>query len=198
VQKYGWDVEVLIGEHDVTTKKETNVTVIIPAEKIFQHPSYNQNNLKNDIAIIQLSQQIDFSIDHRVTPICLPEPGRNYVDQLAMVTGWGTTSEGGKQAGELQEVQVPIMSNKACEAIYHNVIFKTSICAGIPEGGKDSCQGDSGGPMVVTSSSGHKEQIGVVSWGAGCARPGKPGVYARVTEYLYWIHETISWDQTCQ
>lgn len=50
------------------------------------------------------------------------------------------------------------------------------FCAGVAAGGKDSCQGDSGGPIVNSA----KTLVGVVSWGAGCARPGKPGVYASV------------------
>lgn len=49
------------------------------------------------------------------------------------------------------------------------------ICFGFAEGGKDACQGDSGGPLVVGN-----EQVGVVSWGYGCAQPHWPGVYAKV------------------
>lgn len=41
----------------------------------------------------------------------------------------------------LQEVQVPIVSNKNCANIYgHEVITDNMVCAGLTEGGKDSCQ----------------------------------------------------------
>ena len=66
-----------------------------------------------------------------------------------------------------------------------------SVTLGLEEGGKDSCQGDSGGPLVTrpTGSGGDTGYTlaGVVSWGAGCASPGKYGVYARVSKYLGWI-----------
>lgn len=60
------------------------------------------------------------------------------------------------------------------------------ICAGVPEGGKDSCQGDSGGPLVVNGT-----LSGVVSWGLGCARAGKPGVYTNVAALSDWVNEQL-------
>lgn len=48
-------------------------------------------------------------------------------------------------------------------------------------------KGDSGGPLIAEREDKKYELIGIVSWGNGCARPGYPGVYTRVTRYINWI-----------
>ncbi|XP_037801279.1 trypsin-1-like [Penaeus monodon] len=94
----------------------------------------------------------------------------------------GTLSSGGSQPNQLMEVTVPIL-DPSC---WGQSVTERMLCAGYPKGGKDTCQGDSGGPLCVKESS-KFVQVGVVSFGDGCAKPGSPGVYARVTEFLPWI-----------
>ena len=92
----------------------------------------------------------------------------------------------------LQWVQVPLVTNAQCFQNYNGHIGITSsmICAGYPEGGKDSCQGDSGGPLICNE--GRKAVLtGVVSVGLGCAAPNFPGIYARVTAVLNWIENNM-------
>ena len=53
----------------------------------------------------------------------------------------------------------------------------------------DTCQGDSGGPLFGRPRRATLKVVGATSFGEGCARPGKPGVYARVadTPLREWI-----------
>jgi trypsin len=95
------------------------------------------------------------------------------------VAGWGTTSSGGSSLpANLLKVDVPVISRATCNSNYGSGRVTTAMfCAGLSQGGKDSCQGDSGGPIVNKSS---RVQLGVVSWGEGCAAAGAPGVYSNV------------------
>ena len=102
------------------------------------------------------------------------------------IAGWGATSDGGDLPDTLQEAKVPIVSDDVAAAAYPNDFEnKTQIGAGYPQGGTDTCQGDSGGPMFGAGN----KVVGATSFGEGCARPNKPGVYARVgdTTLREWI-----------
>jgi hypothetical protein len=64
---------------------------------------------------------------------------------------------------------------------------------GLTKGGKGSCQGDSGGPIIRRDGISHV-QVGVVSWGYGCARKRKPAVYSRVSKAYSWIQDVACTD----
>ncbi|XP_072225721.1 trypsin I-P1-like [Leuresthes tenuis] len=162
--------------------------------QIIRHPSYNDDTSDNDIALLQLSDTVEFT-DH-IRPVCLAAEGSVFSDgQNSWVTGWGNTGDGVSLPSpqRLQEVDVPVWSNTRCNAAY-SIITSNMICAGLTEGGKDSCQGDSGGPLVSRNDT-RWVQSGVVSFGRGCAEPGFPGVYARVSEFQSWINSQISSNQ---
>merc|ERR1712119_26661 len=95
----------------------------------------------------------------------------------------------------LHKVDVPVVSDEECNAAYGAAgyaVADSMICAGLPEGGKDSCQGDSGGPFFSNESPEARELLGVVSWGIGCVRAGYPGVYTEVSHFVEWITETMA------
>ena len=125
-----------------------------------------------------------------VQPICLPEPGQDYDNVTAVVTGWGKLNSSGPLADILQEATVRTLSTEQCRGKYgENRISDNMICAQADS--RDSCQGDSGGPLAVLGQDGSYSQIGIVSWGRDCASPGYPGVYTRLTSLLGWIEKPM-------
>ncbi|XP_008415417.1 trypsin I-P1-like [Poecilia reticulata] len=162
------------------------------AKQIIVHPDYNSNTNDNDVALVQLSAAVTFT--NYVRPVCLAADGSVFPSGLdCWVTGWGTLREGGSTSQTLQEVDVPIVSNSDCSPSYSS-LTNNMLCAGLSSGGKDSCQGDSGGPLVTKNGT-VWVQAGVVSFGTGCAQPGFPGVYTRISNYQTWINSQVSGEQ---
>jgi hypothetical protein len=154
--------------------------------EIYWHTGYNPEANEptpsvNDLAFISL-----FTPSSRPR-IQLAGPGERALwtaGRDAYVSGWGTTSEGGEISSTLKEALVPVVDDGVCAqpGINGSVGFVASVmlCAGVLAGGQDSCQGDSGGPLQAPIDGGGFRLIGIVSWGIGCARPDKPGVYTRI------------------
>ena len=176
------EIEVIANTQDLAViGTYVTVTAVIP------HERYQARTNDNDIALLKLRTPIPNS-----NPIALitPEDEAESVSAgtSAWVTGWGATEENGRLSRELLGVSVPIVARDACNApdSYNGAITVNMMCAG--EKGKDSCQGDSGGPLSLQrGGAGTYVQIGIVSFGQGCARERKPGVYTRVAVYRSWV-----------
>ncbi len=157
----------------------------IKVTRIVRHPDYDPRRLVNDVALLQLAEPAN------VTPIALDGPGDVGAEKPAtpvIVSGWGTTAEGGQTSDDLRFVRLRVRSASACQALYDDVSATKTVCAGSSRAGEDSCQGDSGGPLtrgVDTSA----RQIGIVSFGEGCGRQGVPGVYTRVAAFRDFISQ---------
>lgn len=190
------DLDVVAGIHDLVTP-EPGIRRVALAE-IIVHNGWNNSTKDNDIALLRLAEPIlerptggtELPIQYAI----LPQPSvGDLTGVTTTVTGWGNRDPNGQDfPARLHEVEVSVISNAECSQAY-NTLTDNMLCAGVPGGGKDSCQGDSGGPLVYQDViSGEWRQVGIVSFGIGCAEAEHPGVYARVSRYLNWIQDIVS------
>ncbi|MEA2124941.1 MAG: hypothetical protein QOI80_1723 [Solirubrobacteraceae bacterium] len=144
------------------------------------------NGTGSDVSLLELTEPAT------VAPVLIAMPSETGLwapGAMLTIAGFGTTTEGGDTPDTLQEAQVPRVTDEACSSAYSDTTPvvgdafdpATALCAGYAQGGTDTCQGDSGGPLLAPLSAGFR-LVGSTSYGEGCAREGKPGVYARLAE----------------
>ncbi|CAI9172662.1 unnamed protein product [Rangifer tarandus platyrhynchus] len=160
-------------------------------QDIITFPQFRRKS-QHDIALVKLSSPVTFN--KHVQPICIVSFSSEFKNRNdCWVTGWGDISEIEKLPPpyNLQEVQVSIINKSRCSYLFQQPYYRSNInydmiCAGSEDGNADSCKGDSGGPLVCEKN-GRWIQIGIVSWGVGCGRRNRPGVYTNVSLYFNWI-----------
>src|SRR3954468_23633312 len=148
----------------------------VPVQRVVVEPNYLVNS-GYDITLLELATP------STKTPAKVVGAGGASLwapSTMETIVGFGTTSEGGDLPDTLQEAQVPITTDAYCAGAYSDFDPQTMVCAGFPQGGVDTCQRHSGGPMFGRDAAGTLKVVGATSFGEGCARPNKPGVYARV------------------
>ena len=185
--------------------QRTAVTRAVP------HPEYDHlaETADYDIALLELAEPVN----QPTIALYTGGPIQSGINSTAV--GWGTTSEGGDKSRFLLQVDMPTVSLEDCRASFRNGVYpenpdsQTAIdharslftdnmfCAGDALGERDTCQGDSGGPLFAMSE-GQYIQIGVVSWGFGCARAGTFGVYTHVSNFFDWMQGVIDGTDTSE
>lgn len=143
---------------------------------------YNAIRLGSDVAVIWLNQSLQ--LNEYVSPICLPGPRHGDVGagDLGTLVGWGRTAHA-KQAQQLQEVRLPIVSPYACQTAHQleRLVYSETFCAGY-RNRTSACDGDSGGGLVFEHN-GNWVIHGIVSAGVslrdGCSSQYYTILYAQ-------------------
>ena len=168
---------------------------ILDVSSYADHPSYSSTTSRFDAAVLELASSAT-AAGGEALQLIGPEGSADDAlwaagEQLA-ISGWGSTSEGGDTPNQLREARVPRVADSTCgQSDYYGTRFHAGsmVCAGPAAGGTDTCQGDSGGPLAASTedplpvSENDPSQwrlTGITSWGDGCAREKKPGVYTRI------------------
>ncbi|CAB9525421.1 Coagulation factor IX (Fragment) [Seminavis robusta] len=151
------------------------------------HPAYNPQDGIFDFMVVKINQAM---VGKQPVALASNKESHNPTigDKLA-VMGFGATREDGGNSPIMRYAELDYIPHDICAQSYTTIGVgvdePTEFCSGAR--GKDSCQGDSGGPVVDESG----VQVGTVSWGVGCARPGLYGVNARVSAAYDWIQLQI-------
>jgi trypsin len=158
---------------------------LLPIDKIISHPEFDCVTMSNDIMLVKLKQ---YSSQNQYVTLnnepAIPVEG-------ASVTAMGYGSDGIQAwTQSLTKVNMNSVGYDTCASVCDWMLDDTQMTCtgGSPEGGKDTCAGDSGGPVLLEGTA---TQIGIVSWGVGCAEPEIPSVNTRVSTYVPWIQEQI-------
>lgn len=199
------EFKIVVNRRDSSDESEGE-EITIPPENQIVHPKYDEWRTNYDFMIIKLPKRTTETVQ-------LVKVGNYHLPSATPVTvvGWGVT-RGGQMSDQLMEVEVNVVSNEVCEAAegyiggydfyvfgteyniggtaasYEDMLTDKMMCAA--DNGEDACQGDSGGPLVYKSHKGHL-QVGIVSWGHGCADKDFPGVYAKVSAEYDWIRKMV-------
>ncbi len=188
------DMDVAVGVYDLSGVKPEQR---IPLSSIIIHPGYNPETIDNDIALLRLARSSAAPTVTLVDPVTM-----NSLDGYMPLTvvGWGADADPDGPVGPrfpytLWEAEVDYIVPDICSDLLEGELTGNMLCAGVVTngavtGGRDSCVGDSGGPLLYEYNS-SLYQVGIVSWGLGCALPDKPGVYTRVANYGDWINRAL-------
>jgi len=177
-------VEVKYGQNDLTSGDIKTATV----KKWHNYPNYNPDTIHNDIAVLELTEEVSFTDD--IAPACLPKQGADYAGKTALVAGWGSTDNVGGTTNVLLSLSKEMGTEDYCKENGGDNYDHSMMNCFVYEQGKDSCGGDSGGPVTVTDDD-KVYLIGAVSFGPTKCGESPTGVNARVSTYIGWIKTII-------
>ncbi|XP_065162204.1 chymotrypsin-2-like [Atheta coriaria] len=175
------DVEYIVAIIGTTRLDDDNARRI-PVKEFITHPDYNPSGIINDIAVVILTEDIEFN--DMVQPLKLAS--RKVQDNERLTSsGWGYTSYPGQAPNNLQWMNQNVVNAEECHEMAPGETITGKICV-LEMEGHGMCSGDSGGPLVDY----YQELVGVTSSAFLCAT-GKPDFFTDVFYFKTWIEDHI-------
>ncbi|WP_217915316.1 S1 family peptidase [Miltoncostaea marina] len=173
-------MQVLAGTDDLGAGGER-----LAVAEVRVHPGYRALGAGPDAALLILATPSSAPVAAFARPGQDPD-----IERPGEIAGWGTQSEAGTTASQrLLSAPLTIFTGARCAAFLGGAFpGAAALCAGRPEGGVDTCAGDSGGPLRDAGGL----VVGITSYGLGCGRAGRPGVYTRVSAVAGWIDRSLA------
>ncbi|XP_066433116.1 serine protease 33-like [Eleutherodactylus coqui] len=150
------DYWITLGEYQLPINSSHKVVTTV--QSIIVNSLFNGTGTPGDIALVKLSRHITYT--EYILPVCIPTPSMNFsAGTNCWLTGWGSIENDVPlpYPQTLQQVMVPLISNSACDEMYHintnvpanqQIVPSDQICAGYADGQKDSCQCLRSGPTA--------------------------------------------------
>ncbi|XP_063975821.1 hypodermin-A-like [Diachasmimorpha longicaudata] len=161
---------------------------IYEISKAYIHPDYsgilyNENDVRADIAVLELKDRIIFSPKRK--PIRLgsdPPPSHSQ----GIIFGWGDTHPSRLSAPSILQKSVQtVYQYDACKVIEPDLGYRKDELCISASFGNSFCRGDSGGPLIV-----QRKLVGVISNGYECGNV-EPGAVSSVAYYKAWIEDAV-------
>lgn len=189
-----------LGEHNLQQSDGSEIEFRIDFS--IKHPRYDKKTVDNDVALLRLPREVERS--NFIGYACLPERYQTLpTGHTCTIIGWGKKRHSDDAGTDvLHEAEVPIITNDKCRAVYHDyTITKNMFCAGHKRGRVDTCAGDSGGPLLcrdTTKVNSPWTIFGITSFGDGCGKKNKFGIYTKLPNYVDWVWSVINCDGNCR
>ncbi|GJQ82099.1 putative trypsin-like serine protease [Trypoxylus dichotomus] len=187
----------------INTENDEDDDVIVETviKRFIKHPGYKKPSKYNDIALIELIMNVEFT--PFVRPACVNTKSA-LEEHSAIATGFGKTDVDDEEGSQvLKKVTLDMISHDECSQFFpprlvmKKGLVSSMLCAGVLKGGKDTCHGDSGGPIQIILEDPYcmYSIIGVVSFGTFCGYENSPAIYSNVSHFIPWIEEIV-WQNT--
>lgn len=179
------ELRLLYGAAHLNDARAVAISQIVP------HPDFNSTSPQYGPALLRLAVPIDDpSI---VFPQIYRDPSELLIaDPATRVYGWGSITERGEASENLLQIDTQIVAYSECNSptVYAGRVSPTEFCARSRIPDADTCLGFAGSALISSQRS-FPELVGLVSWGDGCGRQGKPTVYVNTAHFEEWIYSVV-------